>query len=117
MPDGQLSSDDLKKVKKEMDRIIRANFPIIREEITRAEAMQRISALEEPFKLEILESIKTEPISVYHIAKWWDLCAGPHVNSTGDIPADAVELVSVAGAYWRGDETKPMLQVSLCLCG
>lgn len=58
-----------------------------------------------------MASIKTEPITIYHIGdKWWDLCAGPHVESTGKIRAAAVELQSIAGAYWRGDETRPMLQ-------
>ncbi len=68
--------------------------------------------MNEPFKEEILDSIKTEPITIYHIGdKWWDLCAGPHVESTGKVPANAFQLQSIAGAYWRGDETKPMLQV------
>jgi hypothetical protein len=67
--------------------------------------------LGEPFKLEILDSIKTEPITIYHIGdEWWDLCAGPHVESTGKIPKKAVALQSVAGAYWRGDEKREMLQ-------
>lgn len=85
VPDGQqLSAEDLKKIKKEMDRIIRSNYPITREEISREEARKRILTLNEPFKLEILDSIKTEPITIYHIGdKWWDLCAGPHVTSTG----------------------------------
>jgi threonyl-tRNA synthetase len=63
--------------------------------------------------LEILESIKTEPITIYHIGEgddtWWDLCAGPHVDSTGTLPKKAIELQSVAGAYWRGDEKREML--------
>lgn len=74
----------MKKIKKEMDRIIAANLPISREEVSRDEARRRIEALNEPFKLEILDSIATEPITIYHISdKWWDLCAGPHVQSTG----------------------------------
>ena len=72
----------------------------------------RILALNEPYKLEILDGIKTEPITIYHVGdQWWDLCAGPHVESTGQLPARAIELQSVAGAYWRGDENKAMLQV------
>ena len=72
----------------------------------------RILAQKEPFKLEILDSIKTEPITIYHIGdKWWDLCAGPHVETTGKLPARAIELQTLAGAYWRGDEKNPMLQV------
>lgn len=62
--------------------------------------------------MEILDGIKTEPITIYHVGdQWWDLCAGPHVESTGQLTPRAIELQSVAGAYWRGDETKAMLQV------
>nr|CAB3454797.1 unnamed protein product [Digitaria exilis] len=106
-----LTDKDLKKIKKEMDRIIRQNLPLVREEVSREEAQKRIEALNEPYKLEILESIKEEPITIYHIGEeWWDLCAGPHVESTGKIDRKAVELESVAGAYWRGDEKNQMLQ-------
>lgn len=95
----------------EMAKIIRKDLPLRREEVTRAEACTRIEALNEPYKLEILDAIKTEPITIYHVGEdWWDLCAGPHVESTGALVADAIELETVAGAYWRGDETKPMLQ-------
>lgn len=98
---------------------------------------QRILDISEPYKMEILDGIKQEPITIYGIggnaniraeaststatdvqAKatgkefyWWDLCAGPHLQSTGQLNPKAIELLSVAGAYWRGDETKPMLQV------
>ncbi|KAK4386352.1 Threonine--tRNA ligase, chloroplastic/mitochondrial 2 [Sesamum angolense] len=106
-----LTDKDLKKIKKEMDRIIGKNLPLIREEVSRDEAQKRIMAVNEPYKMEILESIKKEPITIYHIGnEWWDLCAGPHVESTGNINRKAVELESVAGAYWRGDTNKPMLQ-------
>ncbi|KAL5581719.1 hypothetical protein UlMin_014161 [Ulmus minor] len=106
-----LTDRDLKKIKKEMDRIIGKNLPLVREEVSRDEAHKRIEALNEPYKLEILESIKEEPITIYHIGnEWWDLCAGPHVESTGKIHRKAVELESVAGAYWRGDEKNQMLQ-------
>ncbi|KAF2284830.1 hypothetical protein GH714_030953 [Hevea brasiliensis] len=106
-----LTDRDLKRIKKEMDRIIARNLPLVREEVTRDEAQRRIMAVKEPYKMEILESIKEDPITIYHIGEeWWDLCAGPHVDSTGLINKKAVELESVAGAYWRGDENKPMLQ-------
>ncbi|XP_074272908.1 threonine--tRNA ligase, chloroplastic/mitochondrial 2 [Silene latifolia] len=106
-----ITDKDLKKIKKEMERIIGRNFPLVREEVTRDEAQKRIMAQNEPYKLEILNSIKEEPITIYHIGdEWWDLCAGPHVESTGTINRKALELESVAGAYWRGDVTKPMLQ-------
>lgn len=106
-----LTDKDLKKIKKEMDHIIRRNLPLVREEVSREEAQKRIMAINEPYKLEILDSIKEDPITIYHIGnEWWDLCAGPHVDSTGHINKKAVDLESVAGAYWRGDESKPMLQ-------
>ncbi|KAJ1699871.1 hypothetical protein LUZ63_008383 [Rhynchospora breviuscula] len=106
-----LTDKDLKKIKKEMDRIINRNLPLTREEVSREEAQKRIEALNEPYKLEILQSIKEEPITIYHIGnEWWDLCAGPHVETTGQIDKKAVELESVAGAYWRGDEKNAMLQ-------
>ena len=104
------SDKDLKTIKKEMIKIIKKDYPIEREEVSRAEAKQRIEALEEPYKLEILDGIE-EPITLYHIGdQWWDLCAGPHVESTRKLHPKAFDLESVAGAYWRGDETKAQLQ-------
>ncbi len=101
---------DLKKIKKAMIKIVNQKLPVIREEVSREEAKQRIEELGEPYKLEILDSIQ-EPISLYHLGdKWWDLCAGPHVETTGDLHPKAFDLESVAGAYWRGDETKQQLQ-------
>jgi len=102
---------DLKAIKKEMVKIIKRKLPVVREEVTREEAERRIKAINEPYKLEILADIKGDPITIYHLGEeWWDLCAGPHVESTGDINPEAVELETVAGAYWRGDETKAQLQ-------
>lgn len=110
------SEQDLKKIKKQMIKIINKDYPLRREEVSREEATRRIKELNEPYKLEILDAIKTEPITIYHIGEegdenaWWDLCAGPHVESTKKIHPKAIDLEAVAGAYWRGDETKPMLQ-------
>jgi threonyl-tRNA synthetase len=101
---------DLKAIKKEMIKIINRKLPVVREEVSRAEAEARIKAINEPYKLEILEGLQ-EPITLYHLGdQWWDLCAGPHVESTADLNPQAIELESVAGAYWRGDETKAQLQ-------
>ena len=101
---------DLKAIKKEMTKIINRKLPVTREEVSRDEAKRRIQALNEPYKLEILEGLE-EPITLYHLGdQWWDLCAGPHVENTADLSADAFDLESVAGAYWRGDETKAQLQ-------
>lgn len=101
---------DLKAIKKEMTKIIQQKLPVIREEVSREEAQQRIEALGEPYKLEILQGL-TEPITLYHLGdRWWDLCAGPHVETTAELNPKAFDLESVAGAYWRGDETKAQLQ-------
>ncbi|MBW4445756.1 MAG: threonine--tRNA ligase [Hassallia sp. WJT32-NPBG1] len=102
---------DLKAIQKEMVKIINRKIPVIREEVSREEAESRIKKINEPYKLEILQDIKSEPITIYHLAnEWWDLCAGPHVENTADLNPKAIELESVAGAYWRGDETKAQLQ-------
>ena len=117
-----LADKDLRRVKKEMDKIIQQKLPLLREEVSAEEAERRIREAEEPYKLEILEGIRERdpdaPITLYHMGgmpgtpqhRWWDLCAGPHVEHTGMLPKDAIALESIAGAYWRGDESRPMLQ-------
>jgi threonyl-tRNA synthetase len=101
---------DLKSIQKEMVKIINRKLPVIREEVSRAEAERRIQAINEPYKLEILAGLE-EPITIYHLGdQWWDLCAGPHIANTSELNPKAIELESVAGAYWRGDETKAQLQ-------
>jgi len=101
---------DLKAIQKEMVKIIKKKLPVIREEVSREEAERRIQAIKEPYKLEILAGLE-EPITLYHLGEdWWDLCAGPHVENTADLNPAAIALESVAGAYWRGDETKAQLQ-------
>ncbi|TVQ22237.1 MAG: threonine--tRNA ligase [Leptolyngbya sp. DLM2.Bin15] len=104
------TEQDLKAIKKEMVKIIKRKLPVIREEVSREEAERRIQTLGEPYKLEILQDLK-EPITLYHLGDaWWDLCAGPHVENTQDLNPKAFDLESLAGAYWRGDETKAQLQ-------
>ena len=101
---------DLKAIYKEMVKIINRKLPVIREEVSREAAERRIKEINEPYKLEILEGIE-EPITIYHLGdQWWDLCAGPHLENTSDLNSKAIELENVAGAYWRGDETKAQLQ-------
>lgn len=105
------SEKDLKSIQKEMVKIINRKLPVIREQVTRQEAEHRIQSIKEPYKLEILADIKEEPITIYHLGDdWWDLCAGPHLENTSEINPKALELESVAGAYWRGDENKAQLQ-------
>ncbi|KAK9817655.1 hypothetical protein WJX72_000237 [[Myrmecia] bisecta] len=114
-----LKEEDLKAIKKEMQAIIRRDLPLTCEELSVEEARRRIEEIQEPYKLEILDSIlardPSATITVYHIGDpgkpdhWWDLCAGPHVASTGKINPAAFNLERLSGAYWRGDETKAML--------
>jgi threonyl-tRNA synthetase len=110
---------DLKAIAKEMKRIIKWNQPLVRQELPRAEMLAEIEKLNEPYKIELLAAIpEGQNISRYFIGDpakfekqpWWDLCAGPHLDATGDINPDAFALESIAGAYWRGDEKNPMLQ-------
>jgi threonyl-tRNA synthetase len=109
---------DLKKIEKEMRRIIKANLPVVRQEFDRATIQAEIEKLNEPYKLEILAAIpEGETITRYTLGDphgdkpfWWDLCAGPHLATTGEIHPEAFALESVAGAYWRGDEKNAMLQ-------
>lgn len=115
-----LTRKSLPRVKKEMQKIIKKKLPFIREEVSVEEARSRIRAIGETYKLEILDSIVARepdaPITIYHIGEpgekgsWWDLCAGPHVENTGDIDPNAISLDDVAGAYWRGDENNAQLQ-------
>jgi threonyl-tRNA synthetase len=104
------TEQDLKAIKKEMVKIINRKLPVIREEVSREDAQRRIQEIKEPYKLEILEGLE-DPITIYHLGdQWWDLCAGPHLENTSDLNPKAIELESVAGAYWRGDATKAQLQ-------
>lgn len=104
------TEQDLKTIKKEMVKIINRKLPVIREEVSREEAEHRIKGINEPYKLEILEGLE-DPITIYHLGEqWWDLCAGPHLENTSDLNPKAIDLESVAGAYWRGDATKAQLQ-------
>jgi threonyl-tRNA synthetase len=133
------TQSDLVQIETEMRRIIRANLPVIREVVEREQICAEIEKLNEPYKLEILRDIPPEESIIRYcigcpdtypetasslfecdaqnlVQKqtgrdcWWDLCAGPHLQATGAINPDAFALESVAGAYWRGDETKSQLQ-------
>ncbi len=101
--------EDLEKIEKRMAEIVREDRPFVREEVSREEARRRFAELGESYKLEILDEIpEGEPITIYRQGDWFDLCRGPHGPSTGKI--GAFKLLKVAGAYWRGDPRRPMLQ-------
>lgn len=104
----QLSTDDFEAIEAEMLKIVKEDLPIRREEISKADAEQMFQKDGETFKLEIIEDLEDGSISLYRQGEFVDLCRGPHVPSTGRLKA--FKLLSVAGAYWRGDSSRPMLQ-------
>lgn len=104
-----LSSEDLAAIEREMGKIIKENLPIRRRVVSRAEAVQYFEQSEEPLKLELIRDLPEDAvISLYEQGEFTDLCRGPHLPSTGRIKA--FKLLSVAGAYWRGDADKQVLQ-------
>ena len=101
--------EDLRRIEAKMTEIVQRDLPIRREEWTREEAVATFAKLGEKFKVEIIQAIPgDEALSVYRQGEWFDLCRGPHVPSTGRL--GAFKLLSVAGAYWRGDAKNAMLQ-------
>ena len=107
--DHQLSTEDLAKIEKEMKKIVKENLAIVRKEITRQEALDFFNAEGESYKVELINDLPEDAmITMYSQGEFTDLCAGPHVVSTGKVKA--IKLQSVAGAYWRGSEKNKMLQ-------
>ena len=102
------STEDLERIEQKMAELIAADAPFIRKEMGRQEAMAYFQEKGEPYKVEILSDIVEGTVSLYEQGSFVDLCRGPHVPSTGYIKA--FKLLSVAGAYWRGDERNKMLQ-------
>jgi len=100
--------EDLAKIEALMHELVRADLPFVRRELPRAEAIRLFRERGEPFKVEILEGIDADLVSLYRQGEFEDLCRGPHVPSTGHVTA--FKLLSSSGAYWRGDERNPMLQ-------
>jgi threonyl-tRNA synthetase len=106
--DVKISDDDLKKIEKEMRKIINKKLPIVRSEKPRAEALQWAKDTEQKYKEELINDLpEDEIISYYTLGDFEDLCKGPHVEDTGKV--GAFKLDRVAGAYWRGDEKREML--------
>jgi len=101
-----LVPDDIPIIEAKMKEIIAADSLFVREEMDKAKALQFFSS--QPYKLELIEELPDETVIIYRQGSFVDLCRGPHVNSTGNI--EAFKLTSIAGAYWRGDEKRPMLQ-------
>ena len=106
-----LTPEDLAVIEKKMKDIINQRDPVRTEVWDRTRAVQHYTDAGEPYKVELISSIPgNEPLRMYWHGEWQDLCRGPHLQHTGQLPADAFKLMSVAGAYWRGDSKRAMLQ-------
>lgn len=107
--DVSLTPEDLPKIEKEMAKIVNENIEIVRKEVSRADAVQLFKEAGDPYKLELIEAIPDEEtVTIYEQGDFFDLCRGVHVPSTGKIKE--FKLLSIAGAYWRGDSNNKMLQ-------
>lgn len=106
--ENPFTEEDIQKIEKRMHEIIKSRNPFIRKEISKDEAIKLFESLGESYKIEIINEIEDEKLSIYEEGGFIDLCRGPHIPHTGIVKA--FKLLSVAGAYWRGDETNKMLQ-------
>jgi threonyl-tRNA synthetase len=100
--------EELEQIEKRMEELAKANLRVTREEVSRAQAIELFRRMGETYKVEIIENLPDETVSLYRQGDWVDLCRGPHVPSTGVLKA--FKLTSVAGAYWRGDARNEQLQ-------
>ena len=106
--DPPFSEDDFEAIEKEMARIVKEDAPFVRKEMCKADALAYYREAGDPYKVEMIEDLDDGTITFYESGDFVDLCRGPHLPSTGRIKA--FKLLSVAGAYWRGDSSRPMLQ-------
>lgn len=105
----QLGQADLDKIQKEMEKIVKENLPVVRSEVARADAIKMFADKGEKYKVELIQDLPEDVlITLYTQGEFTDLCAGPHLVSTGKVKA--IKLQNVTGAYWRGDSNKKMLQ-------
>ena len=107
-PEKPFTEEDLEKIEKEMEKIVKENYPFVRSEMTAEEAKKYFSEKGETYKVEIIEDLGAEKVSIYQQGEFVDLCRGTHIPSTGFLKA--FKLMSTAGAYWRGNSNNKMLQ-------
>ncbi|PKK89258.1 MAG: threonine--tRNA ligase [Candidatus Wallbacteria bacterium HGW-Wallbacteria-1] len=104
-----LTPDDLVTIENRMKELIKARLTFVREVLTRQQALEMFA--DQPYKVELINELPDdEEISIYRSGNFVDLCRGPHVENSGQLKANAIKLLSIAGAYWRGSEKNPMLQ-------
>jgi threonyl-tRNA synthetase len=104
---GSLTPEDLPKIEKKMKEIIKQNLAFTKEAVSKEEAKELFE--NQPYKLELIEELPERNVTVYKVGDFIDLCKGPHLKSTKEIPLDGFKLTKIAGAYWRGSEKNPML--------
>ncbi len=102
-----IKEDDLVKIENVMREIINADFPFIREEWSSEDAIRFFQEKKEKYKVELIKDLSQDKVSIYKHGEFVDLCRGPHISSTGEIKH--FKLISLSGAYWRGDEHNPQL--------
>ncbi|MFC1629872.1 threonine--tRNA ligase [Patescibacteria group bacterium] len=102
-----LTPEDLPKIEKRMKKIIENNLNFKKQTIGKKEAKKTFK--NQPYKLELIKDLKSPKVNIYRVGDFIDLCRGPHLKSTKKIPQNSFKLIKIAGAYWRGDEKKPML--------
>ncbi len=107
-PIEPFTEEDLQKIEARMEELAKQDLPVVREELSSSEAIAKFRAMGELYKVQIIEELHAETVSLYRQGDFQDLCRGPHIPSTGKLKA--FKLLSVAGAYWRGDEKNKMLQ-------
>ena len=107
-PEKPFTEEDLVKIEKEMEKIVKENYPFVRSEMTAEEAKKYFAEKGETYKVEIIEDLGAEKVSIYQQGEFVDLCRGTHIPSTGFLKA--FKLMSTAGAYWRGNSNNKMLQ-------
>ena len=107
-PEKPFTEEDLEKIEKEMEKIVKENYPFVRSEMTAEEAKKYFAEKGETYKVEIIEDLGAEKVSIYQQGEFVDLCRGTHIPSTGFLKA--FKLMSTAGAYWRGNSNNKMLQ-------
>ncbi|MDA8215913.1 MAG: threonine--tRNA ligase, partial [Nitrospiraceae bacterium] len=106
--DTPFTPEDMEKIEKRMKEIIKKNSPFVRKDISKTEAIELFKKMGENYKAELLQEIPDDSVSIYEEGGFIDLCRGPHLPKTGKVKA--FKLLSIAGAYWRGDEKNKMLQ-------
>lgn len=104
---GKITTDDLEKIEKKMRELIRQDIKFKKKIVSKREAKEIFK--DQPYKLEIINGLAGETVSVYQSGNFIDLCKGPHVNSAKEIPENSFKLTRIAGAYWKGKEKNPML--------